>query len=132
LFILFQYLDALRVKYTKILPILRKKNQILILDRYVYDIIFDLAVDTKQTNLVHSWFGRRFRNLLPDDAKILLVRRELDTVLKCRPEGVVDRNFEARYKHYQQLDESMGIHVLNNDGTLDELLLSAKKVTGLL
>lgn len=131
LFILFQYLDALRVKYTKILPILKKKNQIMILDRYVYDIIFDLAVDTRQTNLVNSWFGKRFRNLLPEDTRVILVRRELDTVLKCRPEGIVDRNFEARYRHYQRLDESMGINILNNDNSLEELLASAKKVTGL-
>ena len=49
LFIFFQYLDAVRVKYTKILPLYRKKNSVIILDRYVYDILIE------QTK---SWWGK--------------------------------------------------------------------------
>ena len=131
LFILFQYLDALRVKYTTILPILNKSNHIIILDRYVYDILIDLAVDTRKNDLVYTWFGRRFRNLLPENSITILVRRDLEKVLDVRPEGKVDRNFESRYKHYQQLDEIPGINIINNDGTLEELLSSAKNVSGL-
>lgn len=131
LFILFQYLDALRVKYTKILPLMRKKNHVVILDRYVYDILIDLAVDTRQDNLIYTWFGKRFRQLLPEDAKTILVRRELSDVLSVRPEGVVDRNFEFRYKHYQQLDENIGVNVIRNDGSLDELLSAAMSISGL-
>ena len=131
LFILFQYLDAVRVKYTKILPVLKKPNHIIILDRYVYDILIDLAVDTRKNNLIYSWFGRRFRDLLPKDSITILVRRDLQTVLDVRPEGKVDRNFESRYKHYQQLNENLGINVINNEGTLEELLASAKSASGL-
>ena len=131
LFILFQYLDAVRVKYTRIVPILKRSNHIIILDRYVYDILIDLAVDTRKENLIYSWFGRRFRDLLPKDSITILVRRNLETVLSVRPEGKVDRNFESRYKYYQQLGNNLGITIINNEGTLDDLLSSAKIATGL-
>lgn len=131
LFILLQYLDAVRVKYTKILPILKKTNHIIILDRYVYDILIDLAVDTRKNNLIYSWFGKKFRDLLPKDSITILVRRDLETVLDVRPEGRVDRNFESRYKHYQQLGDNLGINIINNEGTLEELLSSAIKASGL-
>ena len=131
LFISFQYLDAVRVKYTRIVPILKRSNHIIILDRYVYDILIDLAVDTRKDNMIYSWFGQRFRNLLPKESIIILVRRDLETVLDVRPEGKVDRNFEARYNHYQQLGTNLGIKIINNEGSLEELLSSARSASGL-
>lgn len=131
LFIVFQYLDALRVKYTKILPILKKSNHVIILDRYVYDILIDLAVDTRKKNLINSWFGKRFRKLLPENSVVMLVQRDLEEVLKVRPEGKVDRNFVSRYEHYQQLDGNYGINIIHNESTLEELLESARKISGI-
>ena len=125
-FIFFQYLDALRVKYTKILPRLRRSNNILILDRYVYDILIDLAVDTGKKDLLSSWIGKKFIALLPEHAITILVQRDLSDVLKVRPEGIVDRNFKARYEHFQSMNSDSGINVINNSSSLDELLESAK------
>jgi len=130
-FIFFQYLDALRVKYTRILPLMKKDKHIIILDRYVYDILIDLAVDTRQENLIYSWFGKKFRDLLPAGSNLMLVRRDLSEVLSARPEGVVDRNFESRYEHYQKLSDDLGINIINNDGSLDDLLSSAMSASGL-
>ncbi|HEY9202194.1 MAG TPA: adenylyl-sulfate kinase [Gammaproteobacteria bacterium] len=131
LFILFQYLDAVRVKYTKILPLYRKKNSIIILDRYVYDILIDISVDTRFDGLFSSWLGKKFIALLPDDSINILVWRELDDVLDVRPEGRVDRNFESRFKYFSELKNNQKIHTINNEGTLDELLDAAGKITGL-
>jgi len=130
-FILFQYLDAVRVKYTKIMPLLKKDKHIVILDRYVYDILIDLAVDTRQDNLIYSWFGKKFRQLLPEGSVTILVRREMSEVLSVRPEGIVDRNFKFRYEHYQQLNKDLGIKIINNEGSLEELLSSAMSASGL-
>jgi len=46
LYIYLQYLDALRVRIFRIDPKIRQKNCVLILDRFVYDIIIDLMIDT--------------------------------------------------------------------------------------
>lgn len=131
LFIWFQYLDAVRVKYTKILPILKRSNHIIILDRYVYDILIDIAVDTRKKDLLSSWIAKRFKNLLPDDATILLIRRDFSDILEVRPEGKVDKNFEPRYHHFESLKDETSINIIDNSGTLNELLDSVEKITGL-
>ena len=130
-FIFFQYLDALRVKYTKILPGMRGKNKVIILDRYVYDILIDIAVDTRKDNLLHSWIGKKYRNLLPDNAVAILVRRDWSSIIEARPEGKVDRNFEARFQFFESIKNEAGINTIDNSGTLNELLDSAVKITGL-
>lgn len=132
LFIAFQYLDAVRVKYTKIIPIIKKPNHILILDRYIYDILIDVAVDTGKSNLLSSWVGKKFKKLLPEDAITILVRRSLSEVLEVRPEGKVDRNFESRFRCYEELRNEASICTIDNNGTLDDLLNSAMELTGLI
>ena len=131
LFIWVQYLDALRVKYTKILPILKRQNHIIILDRYIYDILIDIAVDTRKKDLLSSGLAKRFKKLLPDDAITILVSRKFSDIIEVRPEGKVDRNFEARYLHFEDLKDDESINVVDNSGTLNELLDSVEKVTGL-
>lgn len=131
LFIFFQYIDAVRVKYTRILPAIRKPNAVLILDRYVYDILIDVSVDTRIRHLSDTWVGRKFRSLIPEDSVSILVWRELADVLSVRPEGNVDRNFQARYEQFDMLRRSCDINTIDNSGSLDELLKAASKMTGL-
>ncbi|NOX08336.1 MAG: hypothetical protein GXP22_02395 [Gammaproteobacteria bacterium] len=130
-FVFFQYLDALRVKYTKILPKYGKSNKVIILDRYVYDILIDIAVDTRRKSLLSSWFGRQFKRLLPDDSVNILVRRSWSDIIDARPEGHVDRNFESRFKLFEEIKDDEGINAIDNSGTLDELLDSASRIAGL-
>lgn len=131
LFIFFQYLDAVRVKYTKILPLYRKNNSVIILDRYVYDILIDMSVDTRFNNLFESWIGKKFTDLIPVDSVSILVWRELEDVLDVRPEGKVDRNFESRFEYFKKLKNTSSINTVYNAGTLDELLKTASELTGL-
>ena len=131
LFIFFQYLDAIRVRYTKILPKLKDENNVLILDRYVYDILIDIAVDTGNKNIFQSWMARKYRELLPENVVTILVQRDLKDILIVRPEGKVDRNFESRYHYFQELDGVSNINTIKNDKALDDLLKEAEKLVGL-
>jgi thymidylate kinase len=131
LFVFFQYLDAKRVKYTKIMPRIKAGNQVLILDRYIYDILIDVAVDTGDEDIFKTRMADRFRNLLPENTIAILVQRDLKDVLVFRPEGEVDRNFESRYRYFQKLENESGIHTIMNDKSLDDLLNEAEKLVGL-
>ncbi len=131
LFIFVQYLDAVRVKFLKVNPSASGTKSVLILDRYVYDILVDVMVDTKMHSLHKSWIGHAFINLLPRNSKVILVDRTLEEVLIVRPEGKVDDNFESRFYFYQQLKYNEDIYVITNNGTLDELLAKAEYCAGL-
>ena len=131
LFVFFQYLDALRVKYHKVMPGIRGDTNVLILDRYVYDILVDVMVDTGMDALRESRIGEAFLQLIPPNARVILVNRDLDSVLEARPEGRVDRNFIKRYRHYQAIAEQANVNTIDNNGPLDELLRQAESVAGL-
>lgn len=131
IFIALQYLDAIRAKYWHILPKYRKDNTVIILDRYIYDILIDIAVDTRMPHLLSSSIGRKFKNIMPKDSRTILVKRSLPETLKVRPEGKVDRNFESRFRHYEELSNEKTLTVIENNGSLENLLSTANKITGL-
>ncbi|MCW9057764.1 MAG: hypothetical protein OQL11_02665 [Gammaproteobacteria bacterium] len=131
LFVLFQYLDTLRVKYLKIMPRIRNDSSVLILDRYVYDILVDVMVDTGMDTLHESRIGQAFLRLLPLGSRLILVNRDLDKVLEARPEGRVDQNFIKRYQHYQAISSRANVHTIDNNGQLSNLLRQAEIHAGL-
>lgn len=131
LFVLFQYLDAARVLYLKILPKIRGEKDVLILDRYVHDILVDVMVDTGMGDLYAGWVGRAFRRLLPEGSMLILVDREFDKVIDARPEGRVDGNFRKRYAYYQDIAKDRGVRVIRNDGDLSDLLRAVESCVGI-
>ena len=122
LFVFFQYLDALRVRYQVLSPRLSKSGRALILDRYVYDILVDIMVDTHFWQLLENSTGDRFKQLLPEGTKVLLIRRPWEAILEVRPEGVRDRFFKSRFDQFERIAATGEVEVIDNNGTLDELL----------
>lgn len=131
LFVFFQYLDAVRVKYLKVLPNIKADKNVLILDRYVHDILIDVMVDTRMEKLDKGKMGRAFKALIPEGALLVLVDRDLDKVLEVRPEGQVDENFEHRYQFYKKLALDPNIHTVKNDASLEALLGVVEGYAGL-
>jgi thymidylate kinase len=131
IFLRLQYLDAWRVLHTKILPKMRGDKKVLILDRYVYDILVDLMVDTGLDDLLTSRTGKAFTKLLPEEAMLILVDRDYEEVLQSRPEGRIDDNFYKRYVHYKMMREQFPGTVLDNHAGLPDLLRAAEVCIGL-
>lgn len=131
LFVLFQYLDALRVKLTRVLPRLRSERGVVILDRYVYDIIIDLMIDTGIDDLDSTWLGRALIKLLPEGTVVLSLVREHGALLAARPESAVDDNFLRRLKLYEHLVTRQKLLVLENNSSLDDLLAMVSTRVGL-
>jgi len=131
LFVAFQYLDAVMVRWLRIGPRLRKANRIVVLDRYVFDILIDLMIDTRIDDLHSGPVGKAFLKLLPAGTVVLPLLRDRDSLLAARPESVVDRNFEARQRLYEELPTVYGLRPLRNDRGLEELLAQVAAHVGL-
>ncbi|NOY16388.1 MAG: hypothetical protein GXP23_05560 [Gammaproteobacteria bacterium] len=127
-FVILQYLDALRVKLLYLQTGLWSRNRVLVLDRYVYDILVDTMIDTRLAGLDKSRIGRAFKRLLPDSTVSVVLHRSRDKVLQARPESAVDREFSDRYAHYDKIRAEGEVHVIDNDGTVEELQQSVKKL----
>lgn len=128
LFVILQYADALRVRLLKIEPKLRTPNKILIIDRYVFDILIDLMVDTNNEKLSEEFFGVAFKKLLPPNAFVLFIDRVEEGVISARPENSLDEKFQQRFRYYSSLREDDAVIRISNNGSLLDLL---KKVDDL-
>ena len=122
LFVYLQYLDALRVRLFRIAPKIRQKNSVLILDRFVYDILIDLMIDTGMEDLDSHWIGRAFLDLLPVGTVVLPLVRNRDALLKARPESALDRHFAKRRQLYERLESRQELQILRNDSCLEDFL----------
>ena len=132
LFVYFQYLDAVRATRLHVSSGTGNKHRVLILDRFVYDILIDLMIDTHIEKLDQTWIGRKLLALMPDDSITIPVVRGVDALLEARPESRVDRNFYDRLKLYEQLVERQSLLPLVNDSSLDDLLRTARQRIGVI
>lgn len=131
LFAWLQYLDALRVRWFRIRPLLKKPRHVVILDRYVYDVLVDVVVDTRNEQLPRQCAGRRLVGLMPVNAVRLMIRRSWLDVLDARPESALDAAFRRRYDAYESVATMQDVVVLENVSSLSDLLESAERAVGL-
>jgi hypothetical protein len=101
------------------LQLRRQEPDIIICDRWVNDILIDLAVDTRREWLLQSKWYHRFQQLVPDGAMQILIVRELDDILACRPEYRDNPDFAFRQRMYCHLQELLDpANVVSNDSTV--------------
>lgn len=130
LFVYLQYLDALRVYFIHVAPALRKKNKVLILDRFIHDILIDIMIDTRIQDLDRKWAGRAFLRLIPADTLVIPVLRRREQVLDARPESRIDKNFEARFALYEGIPGRHDCRPVYNNGSLQETLDAVGSIVG--
>lgn len=115
-YILTTYLDSWvsRLKYNKI----AKENDIVICDRWITDILVDLATKTHRSDFLDSKWPRRFMKILPKETKMYVIVRNTEALMDCRLENRVDPDFQLRLDIYEKLCKQGYVSVVNNNGTI--------------
>ena len=121
LFFWLQYLDARRARRVHIEPNMAKDDQVLILDRFVYDILIDVALDIDNPEIIKEDLARKFVDLLPENTIVIPVFRDRQALLDARPESTVDTHFEQRLDLYEAIVKHEKLPVLDNNGSIEEL-----------
>lgn len=117
LYIFTTFLDSWvsRLKYNK----MAKGKDVVICDRWITDILVDLATKTHRKNFLDSRWPRRFLRILPKDAKMFVVVRNQEALMDCRLENRVDPDFLFRLGIYQDLCKKDYVTVVDNNGTIE-------------
>jgi hypothetical protein len=92
---------------------------IVVCDRWVQDILVDLAVDTRRRGLFAGTWHSRFTRILPPGARQYLIVRDFDSVVSSRPDVVRDMSHSFRRRLYGRLEKSPDVVVVRNDGTVE-------------
>lgn len=131
LFIALQYLDAARVRLLRVSPRLGGTKGVVVLDRYVYDILIDIMVATRKPHLHGTAVGSAFKRLLPKHTRVFYVERPRDALLAVRPDSEFDRNFDLRLRLYGEVARAHRVEILENRGSLEELFQQVAGKIGL-
>jgi siroheme synthase len=96
-----------------------QKADVVVCDRWVPDILVDLAVDTRRRGLLRGkWQGRFARILPPGTRQYLLVRRS-ERILSSRPDVKRDLSRSFRRRLYRRLGRNANIVVVGNNAGVD-------------
>lgn len=126
LYIFTTYVDTCisRFKYNRA----AKGCDVVICDRWITDIVVDLATKTHYANFIDGKWTKRFLRILPQNALLFVVYRETQAVVDCRLENKVDPDFNFRLDVYKRLLEKPFIYPVDNRGTITDSLSQIKKV----
>jgi hypothetical protein len=103
-----------------------KRPDVVVCDRWVWDILIDLAVDAHRPALLDGPWRGRFARILPRGHRQYLIVRAAAAVLDARPEMKHDPDLALRRELYQRLEAIPGIVPIDNNGpvaaTVDAIL----------
>lgn len=119
MFIATTFIDTFFASLFKVyLPMLWSKD-IIICDRWIYDIMVDLEVDTRVKFSNDSLLKKIYLALLPSVARCYVISRDLDQVRKERDESLNDDNFPVRGELYKRHSADGRLIIVDNNGTID-------------
>lgn len=126
LYIITTYIDTCisKIKYNRA----AKGHDIVICDRWITDIIVDLATKTHRSHFIDGKWAERFLKILPKNACLFVVYRETQAVVDCRLENKVDPDFQFRLDIYKRLLEKKFIHPVDNRATISNSISQIKEV----
>jgi hypothetical protein len=113
------WLDAWLGRLILAAKLMRKKADVVVCDRWVPDILVDLAVDTRRRCLLRGKWLTRFARLLPPGTRQYLIVRNSERMLSARPDVKRDPSRSFRRRLYRRLGWSASIVVIGNNGTVD-------------
>lgn len=93
--------------------------EIIICDRWVNDIVIDLAVKSHRPDLIDSGWYNRFQKIQPKYTFQFILDRNTEEVLECRLENQEDPDFDLRQNVYAALMKKGVVVKVDNTGTID-------------
>lgn len=114
MYIIATLLDLYLVYPFKILwPLIN--GRVVVLDRFIYDIMVDLMVDTGIEDLPQRWPGRLLRKFLPRDSASFFLKVDLKLIHERRPDTVYDKTHSKKYNLYKRLSTDFQLNTIDNN-----------------
>lgn len=87
----------------------------ILCDKFVYDILADFMVETKDLNLLEKPITKRILNLLPDNTPVIFFVVDKDEIIRRKPEVLTDDDdYDFKYKVYQLIMARFNFKIIPN------------------
>lgn len=114
-----QVVDAWIARAHRIRPAL-SRSEAVVLDRFVYDIVVDIAAAARDPRLLRSRPARLlYRLVRPDD--VALLDAPAATIRERRPDLAIDQDLELRADLYRALGRQLGLRRIDASRTREEI-----------
>ncbi len=118
-YIALTWLDAWLGRLILAVRLLHQKADVVVCDRWVPDILIDLAVDTRRRGVLSGTWYSRFARIVPPDSRQYVVVRDARRIISSRPDVTRDTNLSFRRRLYRRLGRNANIVVVKNNGTVE-------------
>lgn len=110
------FIDTLTAYIIKVWIPLRFTNCVIFCDKFVYDILADFMVETKDLNLLDKKITKLFLRLIPKDTPLILFTVEKEEIIRRKPEVLLDdEDYDLKYKAYQIIMKKLNLKIIKND-----------------
>lgn len=128
---LVQYLHFIDTAFAYLIKVwmpLKCTDKIILCDKYVYDILADFIVETKDSSLLDKNITRLFTKLIPRNAPVIYLSVDKDEIIKRKPEVLIDdEDYDMKYRIYSDIINRFNPLIIRND-IFEDTVLQVKKV----
>lgn len=129
--ILVQYLHFVDTLFAFLLKVwfpLKFTSTAILCDKYVFDILADFMVETKDLSLLEKPITRLFLRLIPWHAQVIFFIAGKEEIIRRKPEVLMDdEDYDLKYRAYQAIHDHFSLNTIINDN-LDDTLLKTRKI----
>lgn len=113
-----QYLHLIDTFFAYIIKVrlpLKFTNDVILCDKFVYDILADFMVETRDLNLLDKRITKLFLKLIPKDMPVVFFSVDKDEIIRRKPEVLIDdEDYDFKYKVYQLIIKRFSVNPIEN------------------
>jgi len=90
-------------------------GDIILCDKFVYDILADFMVETRDITLLDKRITGFFLKLIPDHTKVIFISADRDEIVRRKPEVLIeDEEYDFKYRLYQLIMKRFSFRPIEN------------------
>jgi thymidylate kinase len=110
------FIDTLIAYIFKVWVPLKCSDHIIFCDKFVYDILADFMVETKDFDLLNRYISKLFIKLIPEDTPVIFISADKDEIIRRKPEVLIDdEDYDLKYKAYELIMDTFPLKIIHND-----------------
>jgi len=113
------YLDTFLLVISRVRIPHRFSNRIIICDRFVYDVIVDLMISTRDSNFLESQRGRAYLELIPDYCAVMIMIADAKILRSRRDDVLNDQTLDEKVRLYEMIGKRFCLPMIDASNSIE-------------
>lgn len=117
------FIDTCLHYFIKVALPLKFTKTYILCDRFVYDILADFMIETRDMSIPKKRISKLLLRLLPADAPVLYFKVDKEEIIKRKPEVLDDdEDYDLKYRVYEELEKYFDFRIIDNTRAMESIL----------